>query len=619
MTKTRVSFPGQTDADARGLTIRVNTDAPNFEIKIEKLEASFLHHLNDRWSDLIDIASAIFAADSRVSRGGSTRRDFGEHWRRKMHFRFEVRDPAFWAQPEISEALRHAVHVMSDDDVDFEFVQSNEILGGQRLFEYGLNSPVFAAEDVVMFSGGLDSLAGAYDYLSSRDGKLILLTYSSANKTMKYPRMLVSSLKERFPNRIFWLSVSGHLTDVAARETTQRTRSLLFACLGFVTAQLSGAKRLTFYENGIVSANLPISAQVIGTMASRTTHPRTIAALSALFEALDPGKVSIANPYNGFTKSQVASRLAELGGADLIRHTISCSHVREQIIATPHCGSCSQCLDRRFGILAAGLGSHDPAEGYATQVLTGERSTEASRVLALDWTRHAIRLTQMSDQQFFQHYGLEFSRLLQARPDLSSSELARSILAMHRHHGEGVIRAISQAVSDNSDAILKQTLPETSLLRNIVAELAAIPSAVMPPDFLAEIPISDMTESFSPFKVRIAGSGASASVAIEGLGEVFGANATPAWALRKCHELDELDNRQRFIPGGDLAQLLTISKTTFRKRVNRFRQKFAEYYEAVEGSPPAQPILIQSEHGRNYRLDPDCELLGESHTKLDQA
>ena len=60
------------------------------------------------------------------------------------------------------------------------------------------------------------------------------------------------------------------------REYTQRTRSFLFAALGVTFARMSGLDRLRFYENGVVSLNLPPSPQVVGARASRTTHPRVL-------------------------------------------------------------------------------------------------------------------------------------------------------------------------------------------------------------------------------------------------------------------------------------------------------------------------------------------------------
>ena len=55
----------------------------------------------------------------------------------------------------------------------------------------------------------------------------------------------------------------------------------------------------------------------------------------------------------------------------------------------PHCGQCSQCVDRRFAILAAGLEQEDPAEAYKVDLFTGERSPGPGRELALAYVRSA--------------------------------------------------------------------------------------------------------------------------------------------------------------------------------------------------------------------------------------
>ena len=59
-------------------------------------------------------------------------------------------------------------------------------------------------------------------------------------------------------------------------EKTQRTRSFLFASLAFVLARMFGKERFTFFENGVISFNLPIAGDVLGARATRTTHPRVI-------------------------------------------------------------------------------------------------------------------------------------------------------------------------------------------------------------------------------------------------------------------------------------------------------------------------------------------------------
>ena len=71
-----------------------------------------------------------------------------------------------------------------------------------------------------------------------------------------------------------------------AAEFTQRSRSLMFATLGFVVARMFGLNDLSFYENGVMSINLPIAEHVLGSRASRTTHPRVFTDFSRLFSLL---------------------------------------------------------------------------------------------------------------------------------------------------------------------------------------------------------------------------------------------------------------------------------------------------------------------------------------------
>jgi len=605
--------------DARGrlerkIDIRVNGHDADFTMQSGKLAARFFRNNDDRLSDLIDIAGSIFAADSRISRGGPTRSDFGAHWRRRLQFRFSVRDPEFWSQARVSEALRAAVQFMSDDILEIEFIRAKDLAPVRNVLDVGRDSPVFTADDVIMFSGGLDSLTGAFEKLSKSTANVILISHSSAPKRDKYPRELFAELDRQFKGRILWIPVVGRLKSCDAKESTQRTRSFLFACLGYVAAQLSGARNLHFYENGIVSANLPISPQVIGSMASRTTHPQTLSAIDTLLKLVSPDEVKLGNPFGNLTKAQVVGRLGDFGGADLIRRTVSCSHVWERTILHPHCGACSQCLDRRFGILAAGLDIYDPIDGYEIDVLAGPRPTEQSRVLALDWTRHALRLTTMSDLDFAKLFGNELARLADGHPGASSSETARSIVAMHRLHGEGVKRALSQASATQSSKLIDQSLPPTSLLRMVVAEQTAIipvqASITMPFD------IDDVTsvsiDDDAGMKVTISGSAKYGSVKIDGLGQIDGVNATPAWALAKWFLEDKAAKIEsddfRFVPGGELSQILDVSKTALRGRVKRLRDGFADFYKAIEDCPPSDHILIKSGNGQNYRIDPYCSL-----------
>src|SRR5262245_12354095 len=137
---------------------------------------------------------------------------------------------------------------------------------------------------------------------------------------------------------------------------------------------MSGLDELRFYENGITSLNLPPSAQVVGARASRTTHPRVLAGFRTLMTALCGKPFAVESPFQWDTKADVVRRIADAGCGGLIRLSTSCGHTWALRTRThTHCGVCSQCIDRRFAILTAGQGANDPADGYAVDLLVGER------------------------------------------------------------------------------------------------------------------------------------------------------------------------------------------------------------------------------------------------------
>ena len=135
-----------------------------------------------------------------------------------------------------------------------------------------------------------------------------------------------------------------------------------------MTARLFGLDRVEFFENGIVSLNLPMVAQVVGARATRTTHPQALAGFRAVLSALLGRPFDVANPFMWLTKAEVVGRIAANGLGELIPHTRSCTRVRDMTKLHPHCGLCSQCVDRRVGVLAAGLDRYDPAEAYAVDL-----------------------------------------------------------------------------------------------------------------------------------------------------------------------------------------------------------------------------------------------------------
>jgi hypothetical protein len=160
-----------------------------------------------------------------------------------------------------------------------------------------------------------------------------------------------------------------------------------------------------FFENGIVSLNLPPVSQVVGARATRTTHPQTLAGFRRILSEALREPFDVSNPYAWITKSEVIQRIAQGGCANLIRHTRSCARVHAMTKLHPHCGECSQCIDRRFAVLATGLEQEDPEEAYKVDLLLGSRGPGPDREMALAHVRSASKISQMTDIDFFTQYG----------------------------------------------------------------------------------------------------------------------------------------------------------------------------------------------------------------------
>ena len=283
----------------RDESIRVNGRKPTFLIKSELIEARALKHLDGRVHDLIEIAACAFAADTGISRGGPARADFGRQWRRHFRLDVPVNDPEFWSRPEINKLFAMRCLFLSDDRFELSFPLRVDSDPQNGFLEFNpLEDQAQTVDEVILFSGGIDSLTGTIETLETTNNRVALVTRRSANKLVPGQEELVAKLKARFPKRVIYIPVSAHRTGSESADRTQRTRSFLFSAIAYAVAQAFEAKTIRFFENGIVGHQLPISGQVIGTMATRTTHPLSLHLLQELLQNLDSA-TSLSNPTNG--------------------------------------------------------------------------------------------------------------------------------------------------------------------------------------------------------------------------------------------------------------------------------------------------------------------------------
>jgi len=611
--------------DRPPMTVRINGSDPTFVLDTENIRAKSLSDLSPELLDLLDVAATVFAADGHFRRGGPTRLHMGQDWRRDFRFRIPVRRQDLWSDPEVNEALCDAVSFLTDDNVSFEFFERPSDLQRQPFLRLDPSGPTFGAEDVILFSGGLDSLAGALDILSeSSSSRVVLVTHRSAQKMITPQERLGEYLRERFRDRVLPIHVLARRKNDQAKDTTQRSRTLLFAALGQAIAQTFNAARVNFFENGFVSHNLPLSPQIVGTMATRTTHPLSLEKLRTLIGLVTDNPRPMENRYQWLTKADVVRRISERDAADQIGVAVSCTSVREQTSRHHHCGACSQCFDRRFAVLACGLEAHDPAEQYATDILLGERSTTLSKTMAVEWTRHALNFIEMDERSLMERFGLEIGRIARGHPDQSMKDTAMQTLKMHRRHGKTVLKVFEDAVRRHASELARHELAPTSTLSmHLSCAHPDQPSIAVDPTKprLIEQPLGDVPEydlDLDPaqqLRVHFLTYEGNLEVSVEGLGRITGADARVPHALHVIFEEDRLAGliaeKYRFTPPGKMRDL-PISNDAIRASIRRTRKLLATNFMTIHGYPPEGHLLIQNKPTKGYRLDPTIEAVNDS-------
>jgi hypothetical protein len=414
--------------------------------------------------DFLEIASYVFTADCSTQRG-EWKDDKGEEpWGRDLAFLIGVREPEFWEAPKVKGLIHEVLRFLSNDTYSFQFVPLEKDRRAQTpYFEFRDKDdwPFYKPDRVVMFSGGLDSLAGIVEAAAS-GGKSVLVSHRSVSTLDSRQKKLFGELCKKFPGQLTHVPVWINKDERFGREPTQRTRSFLFAALGTLVAQSIEAQGVRFYENGVLSVNLPLAEEALRARASRTTHPVTLYLLSLLAAAVTGRQLLIDNPFLLKTKSEVVQTLAKHDQTDLIALSCSCSHLMFRPNEKRHCGQCSQCIDRRFAVAGAGLLSKDPETDYASDVFVGARPKELDRSVAIDYTRHGIELERWSEVEIAGNFNPEICRAV--RYERKGREAAEALIAMYKRHGTVVRRVLEDQLRTNAPKLIDRTLEESSLL-----------------------------------------------------------------------------------------------------------------------------------------------------------
>jgi len=277
---------------------------------------------------------------------------------------------------------------------------------------------------------------------------------------------------------------------------------------------------------------------------------------------------------------------------------------------------CSQCLSRRFAIIAARAEKYDPVEFYRTELLTGARPEGDSRLMAETFIRFADEIGKMSDGDFL----ARFPEVWDAARYLPGEDapVAGDIIALHRRHADEVIQSLTRGVQEYARELASGELDTSCILM-----LSANRRQRRLPDIAVEHVTSQSEESnYTALEIRIALDYEHDRLLIADLGSLQGAHFKLVQALSALHREATQDGTAPehfpYTPTASLAKQLQVDPSSLMRRVSRLRGAISQLAEkAGKVGHPARD-LIETSKWRGYRLNPHTRVLKADELEHDQ-
>lgn len=325
-----------------------------------------LGHVPDQAIDLTRIAGAAYLADRLSGRPTA--------FTRRLQLTVEVADPAPW-EGQAANQLAQLLTWLTGDTWEIELVQDPTARPAATS-----DKSADTVASVALLSGGLDSYLGALHLLSTMDdAPLFVGHYDTATAVRRAQNTIRSWLQESFKPAPSYTQIE--FTQAAGKkESSSRSRSLLFMAFGVAIASSRQATTLLVPENGFTSLNLPLHPNRAGALSTRSTHPETFYRVNELLHTLGLS-ISVTNPFADYTKGEemrlVADGQPPTGWERTAGLTVSCSKLDGARIkggnSTLNCGLCYACVTRRGSVIAAEV---DDTTIYLSDNLDGNARDE---------------------------------------------------------------------------------------------------------------------------------------------------------------------------------------------------------------------------------------------------
>lgn len=350
--------------------------------------------------ELALVAIGVWLADTRLSR----RHYSQDNWTREIQLSVPVRNPEEWTS--CAPLLCRLLGTLSGDiwEISFHTAPPEMMAYAEKLsVEETLDA---GAPPVALFSGGLDSFAGAIDAYGREPVAPVFVSQVDGGNSQTV-EALTTLLADRtgHPVEIMKWAVSSRAADFGPKfsgpgELTMRARSFLFFAASALVASAWGSHRVLVPENGFISLNVPLDPWRLGALTTRTTHPFVIARFNDLLAELGLS-MRLENPFQGKTKGEMLAQCHDLSLLwDGLGLTVSCSKPKfvrryRAEFGTSHCGSCWPCLIRRAAVKYAYPTLSDPTK-YVIETLEhidGESGAKGHVVRSIQYGLNMLRMT----------------------------------------------------------------------------------------------------------------------------------------------------------------------------------------------------------------------------------
>jgi hypothetical protein len=325
----------------RKSTVKIGVDDSEFRYRIQKEFPSII-------ADIIDLAVAIHAPDRLVFQ--SLRQQ-----QTRINVVLPVRHPEILNKSSIQDKLTSLLEWATGSRWIFEFSKRVD-LGRDFEQQSSIESTSPYVDEVALWSGGLDALAGLYTRLKKNSETSFMLFGTGSNENaLARQEQVFQALKPSFPNRLNLCRVPIRFSESNShtKNKISRARGIVFTLLGSVCTYLMGQQVLYLYENGIGAINLPYRKSAIGLDHSRSVHPLTLLQVNDLLSELVGESFKIQNPFLFWTKAEMCQPLAEDARHDLPPLTKSCDSPHRKEQQPIQCGYCSSCLLRKQALAAS--------------------------------------------------------------------------------------------------------------------------------------------------------------------------------------------------------------------------------------------------------------------------